>query len=325
MSHQIRMVFIDKDLYTSTCNDLQNSLNDMSDKLKDISNNNINIQNLQSELNKIKEFISTNNSINEIEFMDFQRQLSTLEKNVANTRLMTKDLLTQDLINYLQSKEQQELNLYDEIKSHGVLAIEVFEHLYANGISKTKDNFQKYISIVEKEQLNREKISKYIQNSFDLIDESNLNTDLKFNLKKQIRNIKDIKELKDVNAIIQSKINESNRVKEFALKLTKLLGNQNFTIQKNSNSWSFDDNDNVVLKMSMKNKNNNIVQMIITSNNEIKYKLGNYVGHACEKTTEKLINDLKSKGVIISNIVVKRDFERPQSMKMEIKNEGGEK
>lgn len=151
-----------------------------------------------------------------------------------------------------------------------------------------------------------------------------MNDELKLILKKDIKSIKDLNQLKDINAIIQSKEREYQDVMFLAKDVTSKLKDQGFQIDnKQKKIWQIDEQNNIVLKMSLINNQNNSVQIIFNSNLQIKYKLGNYVGHACEKTTDKLLKDLETSGYTYSVVNIKRDYEEPKTMQKSIEKERG--
>lgn len=134
-------------------------------------------------------------------------------------------------------------------------------------------------------------------------------------------------EIKDVFAIIQSKEDEYHRTIELSKKIAKLLATQEFKVVGKS-IWEFNEVDNTIMhKFVLQNNSNKTVQMIIDSNNQLKYKLGNYVGHACEATTKKLLEDMKKCGMSPQVVSIKRDYEpNAQVMQMELpKNKKGNK
>lgn len=304
MSHTIQMSIINKDIYNSTCDNL-------SDKLKEIEKYNIHgfknsIDELNKQINTYRKIIKDNNYMEYEDFIQFQRKLSTTEKEVANLYIT---ILNNNFNEFIQKLDANKLDISYEIKRHGILANEVIEYLSNNNITINKKNFDKYLEIVEESKLTNEKLNKYIFDSYKLIDKCDLKDEIKVALKKDIRNINSLNLAKDINAIILSKENESNMVVNLAKKIIQLLKNQNFS-KVGEAKWDYDlYNKNVVLKFSMKNEQNNIIQMIVDSSLHLKYKLGNYKGHACEKTTNKLIEDMKRIGMDVTHTVIKRDYE----------------
>lgn len=310
MSHTIAIRFEDKELYLNRLNDIHNQLNKINERMKTENLEKFTFQ----EFNEIKELQLT--LINRIEFrteelMDIQHRISTLESGMQNIRALSKFKIDQDLIRTLED----DFNLPELIKLNGILAIEAFEYLNNNNITKNIINFNDALEVIKNTKMDKLKIDEYIKNSFEIIDENELDDNLKYEMKKWVKNLDNVNDFKDANAIIQSKINEYGQVVQFTKKLVKILSNQNFKLIKSNYQWSIDEYTNIVLKISMKNSSNNTIDMHIKSNNELSYKLGNYVGHACEKTTAKIIKDLEALGINHITTCIKRDYENNPNYK----------
>ena len=320
MSHTITIQLNNKQMYINNCNNFIEQIKQMQNKINEF-NNKINLDILLKECNQIIETINKKQSYSESEHMELLKSINTLEKNVANTFSFVKNSLKDKYFNELI--KINEFNFFSNVQKYGILANEVVEYLQLNNIKINEENFKKYLSVVEQSKLSNEKINKFITESFDYIDNTNIDSNLKLLLKKEIKNIMDLNQLKDVNSIIQSKQREYNDVLFLAKDVISKLKLQNFKIDnKQKKIWEIIDND-IVLKLSLINDQNNVVQIIFNSNRQIKYKLGNYIGHACEKTTNKLLKDLETLGYTYSIINIKRDYEQVKTMKQDIQKERG--
>ena len=320
MSHTITIQLANKQIHINNCNNFIQQINEMIERAKKLDN--IDLTHLLNETNRLLNIINTKNEYTQQEHMQLLRDLSTLEKNVANTFSFVKNSLKEKFFDDIL--KANEFNLLSKIQQHGILTNEVIEYLNKNNIKVNDENFDKYLPIVEEQNLNEEKIKKYISESFKYIDDLKMSNELKLILKKDIKSIKDLNQLKDVNAIIQSKEREYQDVMFLAKDVTSKLKDQGFQIDnKQKKIWQIDDQNNIVLKMSLINNQNNSVQIIFNSNLQIKYKLGNYVGHACEKTTDKLLKDLETSGYKYSVLNIKRDYEEPKTMQKSIEKERG--
>ena len=71
------------------------------------------------------------------------------------------------------------------------------------------------------------------------------------------------------------------------------------------------------IKYSMINPSRNSIDIIMNSDGKIKYKLGNYVGHMCNKTSEQLINILRKDGWSVAINSIKRDISNSRQLVME--------
>lgn len=319
MSHTIYIQLNNKQIYVENCNDFLNKINQIEERIKNIDIN-INLKDLIDQTNNLLSIIKNNNQLTQQQYLNFLKNLSTLEKEVTNNFMFVKNNLSDSFFENLL--KNQEFNISDKIQQHGILANEVLQYLKENNLDIDEKNFNKYIEVVENRKLNQESLEKYIRESFEYIDSLKMNDELKYILKKDIRNINSLNQLKDVNAIIQTKEREYNNIMKLAKDTIFQLAKQGFQIDKNSKTiWQIDDQNNIVLKMGLINNQNNLVQIIFNSNLQIKYKLGNYIGHACEKTTEKLLKDLEQLGYTYSIIDIKRDYEDLKQMQASIDKE----
>ena len=306
MSHTIVLSYHDKQLYKSTCDNFTNKIKEIQ-KCEYINQNEREIvndleNNVQTILNIIKR-----NYISEGEKVQLLSSVSSIEKQIAN--LYNIVVKSNKLNSIIEKINTSEINKFDLVSKHGVLAIETIEYLTKNNIMLTNENFNKYIEKIGNEKLEEEKLNEYINNSIEQIRNSLIPDVIKIDLINIVRNQKDINLIKDNFAVIESKENEYLRLNEFMKKLIETLGKQGFKINSKS-VYKFNENENTIeCRFNMVNLNNNTVQFKLDSNNNFSYKLGNYVGHACEKTTEKLINDLKKLNIEIEVKNIKRDYE----------------
>ena len=264
MSHTIYIQLNNKQLYIENCNDYLLKINKIKDRVEDL-NLNINLNELIDKTNKLLSRINNQSGFSEIEYMNFLKDMSTLEKEVTNSFIFAKNHLKDSFLNNII--KNNEFNLIDKIQKHGILANEVISYLIQNNISVNNENFDKYVNEVENKKLNEAIIKKYIDESFDYIDSLKMNDELKFAIKKDIKNITQLNQLKDINAVIQTKETEYNNVLKLSKNVINKLSNQGFMIDKKSKMlWEIDDSNNIVLKMCLINDQNNLVQIIFNSN-----------------------------------------------------------
>ena len=69
----------------------------------------------------------------------------------------------------------------------------------------------------------------------------------------------------------------------------------------------------------MKNNRGNKIEIIIDGNLQMKYQLGNYVGHACEKTSEKIFESLKKQGYSIVHRNISRNISNSKPLELKAK------
>ena len=67
-----------------------------------------------------------------------------------------------------------------------------------------------------------------------------------------------------------------------------------------------------------KNPNNNTVAINFNSLGKLSYKLGNYVGHACEATSRSILQKLKQKGYEYSTPIITRNISNAKPLEKAI-------
>ncbi len=324
MSHTITIQIQNKELHLSSCQNLRDKLNDII-KNQDVSEEVKNqVKDTISNIQSLESIIKNNDRLVSNEYMDLMRNLSTAEKSTANMFLTAKNSVLNNLIASLPA----DVNIGQMIAKHGVLAIETIEYLKTNNIPITQDNFDKYMYEVEQTKLSNEKIDEYITNAFKMIDSAKIPDSIKLALKKETKKIDNLNSIKDIFAVVQSKENEVIRTIELSKKILEMFKKQDFSIVGNS-IWEYDEKtSDIIHKFALKNKSNNTVQMIVDSTGHLRYKLGNYPGHACEATTDKILKDLEAAGYTCNVIAIKRDYEeQPKTMAKELPQsvKGGKK
>ena len=320
MSHSIWIELDSSNIHTNACNDIIKQIKDINKWVdKSIANENEKlIQDAQEIINYIQR---TKGTYNNAEYISFLAKMDSIRKSMVNLINFNREIISNNF--YKDLGKNQKFDLLDKIKKHGILTNEVIEYLKSNNIAITNSNFDKYIDIVETNTLNTEKIKRYIKNSLDEIQKLNINSELKISLSKKIKEIKDMNLLKDVSAYLISKEAETQKVKKFSLDVAYSLKKQGFKLNsKIKPIWKINDNDNITLKLSFINSKNNTVSINFDSTMHMSYKLGNYVGHACEETTKNLLNDIVKSGYTYKIIDIKRDFEQPRVMQQNLNKEG---
>ncbi|VEU59399.1 hypothetical protein [Mesomycoplasma neurolyticum] len=253
------------------------------------------------------------------------KEIDTLSKEISHLIWNTA------IIDYLnRGAEREKVNLYEYVAKYGFLATEAIENLKNKNQNITKDNLEKEIEIIRHHVVAEEKLFQFKQRIFDYIDNSNINSaDLRFELKNKIKNLNTVQEMADATAYVDSKIIEIDKINDLSKNVLTSLKKIEGFIQKKEPTLKFDkEKKHLVKTFYLINKNNNEVQINIKGNMQIFYKLGNYIGHACEKTTEKLLNDLQNLGYVITNFNITREigissnFERKMALKLNAKSKG---
>ena len=315
MSHIATLNLIDVKSYVDNCDSL---LNQILREKENINRLNIKIDtdSLINNINSLKEIFL--NQVGKVIDQKLLSNLSRLEKETININLMFHNTLMNE-INQLLDKN--EINYDEKIKSYGTMFFDVIEYMKNNNLPMTSQQFDIALNKVRDQNIETNRRNEFITNCFKYIDSLKIPSIMKSKIKMDVREIKTAQEMSDVFPLIQSKILEFERLNKTTKDLNNQLKELGFFLPANSKiEYSVDDYSNYVIKYSLKNSNNNIIQLIINSEGNVKYKLGNYVGHMCNKTSEKFIEGLKKQGYYVHVISVKRDIDnnKPLAFEQEI-------
>ena len=312
MSHTITISAENVKSYVSNCDALIENIEETKAKL-DSTKLNSTLDQYIGQINQFKNEIM--NQVGKEETQQILTRLSTIQKEVANFALLKNNLIIDDIVS-------SSFDLAKIVSSYGYVALDALELMESQHIEINENNVVKTIEQMQAETVNEAKQIAYIQQAYQVVDQSDLPDLVKKLLKQDIRDSKTYQELSDIQPLIISKKQEYQRLVQTRKDLNQKLKEMGFSIDKSIGlKIETDSYSNIVFKYSLKNASNNSVSMILNSDGQIKYKLGNYVGHMCNKTTEKLIEKLRNDGYNIKVTSIKRDVNnnRPLAMERELK------
>ena len=312
MSHTITISAENVQSYVSNCDALIENIQETKTKL-DSTKLYSTLDQYISRINQFKNEIM--NQVGKEETEEILTRLSTIQKEVANFALLKNNLIIDDIVS-------SSFDLTKIVSKYGYVALDALELMESQHIEINENNVVKTIEKMQQETVNEAKRIAYIDQAYQIIDQSDLPDIVKKLLKQDIRDSKTYQELSDIGPLIISKKQEYQRLVQTRKDLNQKLKEMGFTIDKSIGlKIETDSYSNIVFKYSLKNASNNSVSMILNSDGQIKYKLGNYVGHMCNKTTEKLSEKLRNDGYNIKVTSIKRDVNnnRPLAMERELK------
>ena len=312
MSHTITISAENVQSYVSNCDALIENIEETKAKL-DSTKLNSTLDHYISQINQFKNEIM--NQVGKTQTEEILTRLSTIQKEVANFALLKNNLIIDDIVS-------SSFDLTKIVSKYGYVALDALELMESQHIEINENNVVKTIEKMQQETVNEAKRIAYIDQVYQIVDQSDLPDIVKKLLKQDIRDSKTYQELSDIGPLIISKKQEYQRLVQTRKDLNQKLKEMGFTIDKSvAMKIETDSYSNIVFKYSLKNASNNSVSMILNSDGQIKYKLGNYVGHMCNKTTEKLIEKLRNDGYNIKVTSIKRDVNnnRPLAMERELK------
>lgn len=312
MSHTITISVENVQSYVSNCDALIENIQETKAKL-DSTKLNSTLDQYISRINQFKNEIM--NQVGKTQTEEILTRLSTIQKEVANFALLKNNLIIDDIVS-------SSFDLTKIVSKYGYVALDALELMESQHIEINENNVVKTIEQMQAETVNEAKRVAYIEQAYQVVDQSDLPDLVKKLLKQDIRDSKTYQELSDIQPLIISKKQEYQRLVQIRKDLNQKLKEMGFSIDKSIGlKIETDSYSNIVFKYSLKNASNNSVSMILNSDGQIKYKLGNYVGHMCNKTTEKLIEKLRNDGYNIKVTSIKRDVNnnRPLAMERELK------
>lgn len=301
MSHSIIITLSHVQPIIDSCDSSYDQLNDLSKFDWDKSTLN-KIQLIKEELNNIKSKAISHVGNIEPNPFTIGTILSTLLKEISNLKLSL-DLKKM----YDNYSKISTLNLDEYILQYGILAFETYDYLIKENIEINKNNFSKTLEIIRAKDAENKRLLKYQEIFINQIKESSFIDDIKLSMIKFVTKFKNLQEISDIAPFIYSKNLEYESMKNYMKDVFSILNDLNFK-KIGKVSFNFSDRQIFEAKCKFINGDNNTIVIHFNSNNEIKYKLGNYVGHACEKTTNLLLEKLKKKGYIYSSPIIRREI-----------------
>lgn len=249
--------------------------------------------------------------------IEILRRIDSIHKEVSN--IMSNKNIIDWVIKDYEKDQQDILNL---IESTGKIANQAITNLKSKSVDVNVNNIKEEIENIRNIELNNEQQKIIKDELFKYIESQDFNdVDIEFQLKNIILSKKSIQELNDCFAYINSKKYEENKIDNFANSFfAEIEKSDGFKLVKDKVQKTLDD-DGILRKMyKLKNAKGNVIEIIIDGNLQIKYKLGNYVGHACEKTSDRFFDAIDRLGYKIAHKTISRDISnaKPLTMKMSL-------
>jgi len=250
-----------------------------------------------------RSFLST---VGSSDLINLQHKASTLTKEISNLKFFMNS-------EYEKFIEDNSGIVQSFVEEFGVLAIEAVQNLEKTKIEVNKNNLSKEIEKIRNENISEENLKKYRSHFIKEIEISSFDSKIQLQFINMINNYKTVQEVSDIAPFISAKQDELRSLKIYFKDFSEALKNTGFKpIEKTA--ITFDDEGIFKLKMKFKNEQNNTVQINFDSEGKIKYKLGNYVGHACEKTTDKILKELDNKGYTYATPKIRRDIDNAKPL-----------
>ncbi len=262
----------------------------------------------EKELSKYQGISKTSQS----NAFNVRKKLDSISKKVANI-ISNKNIV--DFV--IKQSEKEEKEILEIILKEGVIANNAISNLRKENKELSKKNILEEIEKIRNSNLEQEESKKIKKDLFKYIDDQEFKNDnLEFELKKIIDSKNSLQELNDCFAYISSKKNEEIKIDELAsLLFNELESKEKFKLLDNVEKQL--DTDGILRKkFKLRNQKGNTIEIIIDGNLRIKYQLGNYVGHACEKTSEKIFESINKMGYTIVHKTISRNISNSKPLEM---------
>lgn len=243
-------------------------------------------------------------SVNTIQGLEILRKIDSFNKEVAN--IMSNKNLINLIVEDYENEQSEIMNIIEDV---GKIAEQAILNLRSKSEKISAINIKNEIDKIRNAELDLENQKRIKNDLFDLIETYNFNNSIEFELIKMVDSKKSIQELNDCFTFISSKKIEEDKIDNFAkLFFEKLREIEGFQIPNEPIKYIFD-TDGIIRKIyKLKNLKNKAIEISIDGRLQISYQYGNYEGHACEKTTDKIFQAIKENGWKIDSYTITRNI-----------------
>lgn len=250
--------------------------------------------------------------------LQHEMRIDSILKRVA----MLKSSLnfTDEFVNLLVDSSAE---LQKKIVSGGWVAFAAVEALKKNGINLTIENLEQKMLELHDDASLYDQIHQAKQVNVAHIKNSNFPEKFKVALIAQNNSYNTLSELTDLSALTETLVNSWDERKEIIEKSLRILQNIGFGVLKDGIKYEVLEThtgSEFRVHILVKNKTNNTIQISFELNGKVKYKMGNYEKHFCEKDSYQFLAQLK-KEMRVENEHIIRDISnaRPILKEMRIK------
>lgn len=272
------------------------------------------LENIKKKLLEIPDNIVENDSILSKENnLNIKMEIDHLTKTVSN--------ISSSLSNaeYFFKKYGTKINIVDVVSKYGSIGIQAMNIIEEKKLETTKETLLNIIDEI-RNNITSENIKKeYVENINKFIDSQNFENDgIRYELKSIVREYDTPQEMNDAYAYVKAKKVEIENIFDLKNSIFNEIKKLNFIVDENYKA-NIDDRGLMCLTYKMRNQFGNTIEIMFRGDGSFSYKLGNYVGHACEKTTDKLLNYLESSGFKIAHKTITRNIDNAKPLYKEMK------
>ncbi|MBR4486727.1 hypothetical protein IKS57_05290 [bacterium] len=241
-----------------------------------------------------------------VDIFQAQQMLITIMKDVANMQQFTNASIAGFYQTYLQDATE---NINKIIAQYGSLATLAIEKINDEHQFLDEQTLLNTIDQIRNAQVNEKQLQFYRAEFKKAIDQCAFPNDIKLNLLNLVSHYTTAQELSDIPGFIATKNAEFNRMSRLIKDLSNILKEVGFKFTNHVIQYIYNEEERVFsTTLLFKNSNNNTVAINFNSLGKLNYKLGNYIGHACEDTSRSILEKLKQKGYECSTPIITRDI-----------------
>ena len=317
MSHTVSFVTfnLNKEI-KEQCNDVLNRLHSIQqyDWKNEITSQTINTL-LEQYQNKINEILQLDGK--RVQAVDVQSMLVTIMKDVANMQQFSNEAIQGFYKTYLNDVNE---NINKIIAQYGILATTALAKMQQENQIINEQNLLNKIDQIRNKQINKEELQRYQIEFKKAIDQCSFPNDIKLNLLNLVSHYTIAQEVSDIPGFIATKNAEFNRMTRLIKDVSSILKEVGFKFTNHAIKYLYNEQEDIFNTILLfKNNNNNTVAINFNSLGKLNYKLGNYVGHACEATSRSILEKLKQKGYEYSTPIITRNISNAKPLEKSIK------
>ena len=247
---------------------------------------------------------------------EVQSMLVTIMKDVANMQQFANASIAGFYQTYLQIATE---NINKIIAQYGVLATSALQKLNDEHQIVDEQNLLDTIDQIRNEQVNEAHLKVYRDEFKKAINQCSFPNDIKLELLNLVNHYTTAQEVSDIPGFIATKNAEFNRMVRLIKDMVSILKEVGFKFAGNTIKYLYNEEEGIFsTTLLFKNANNNSVAINFNSLGKINYKLGNYVGHACEATSRSILEKLKQKGYEYSAPIITRNISNAKPLEKAI-------
>ncbi|MBQ5492540.1 MAG: hypothetical protein IIT78_01530 [Mycoplasmataceae bacterium] len=316
MSHSVTFVTF------NLTNDIKQQCSDILNRLQSIKQydwKNTNTANtindlLQQYHSKIDEIYKLDHKT--VNAVEVQSILATIMKDIANMQQFANASIAGFYKTYLENASQ---NINKIIAQYGILATTALQKLEESHQIINDQNLLNTIDEIRNSQINEQQLKIYHSEFKKAVDKCTFPDDIKLILLNLVSKYTTAQEVSDIAGFIATKNAEFNRMVQLIKDVSAILKEVNFKFAGNNIKYLYNEEEGVFSTVLLfKNSNNNTIAINFNSLGKLSYKLGNYIGHACEQTSRSILEKLKQKGYEYSTPIITRNISSAKPLEKSI-------